>query len=362
MTPRERVMTALRRGQPDMVPWVEGSIEEEIQIKIMQGRTDFTPGDLCRALGMDGFGYPFPTAGKAVASQARQSAMSTKDAWYYPQNVTFQFVPPWIAEMGVEASTGRTFIKQGLLTSRESLKLFDEFLPDPNHQARYEQVAKWIEQYREDYAVFAGIRLGTSSTFESMGLEAFSLMMFEDPDLVKEVHRRFSEWSAIVVQNLNKLDIDFIWAYDDTADTRAPWVSMEMYEEFIQPYQRIVTDQIKKPWVYHSDGNVLPILDGILKLGMSALHPIEPSAMDINKVKEKYGSKVCIIGNIDLDYTLTVGTPEEVEAEVKDRIEKIGKGGGYIISSANSLTNYCKIENIQAMARTIEKYRRYDGK
>ncbi len=86
MTPRERVMTALRRGQPDMVPWVEGSMEEEIQIEIMGGRTDYTPGDLCRALGMDGFGYPFPTGGKATASQALQAATSMKDSYYYPVN------------------------------------------------------------------------------------------------------------------------------------------------------------------------------------------------------------------------------------------------------------------------------------
>src|ERR1017187_1015574 len=69
MTPKERVMTALRRGQPDMVPWVENDIEEEIQIKVMKGRTDFTPGELCRTLGMDGFGYHFPTGGKATAGQ-----------------------------------------------------------------------------------------------------------------------------------------------------------------------------------------------------------------------------------------------------------------------------------------------------
>ena len=354
-------MTALRRGQPDMVPWVEGSMEDEIQIKIMGGRTDYTPGELCRTLGMDGFGGHFPTSGKASASQAAAGA-SMKESYYHPRNVTFQFVPPWIAEMGFDKTNGRTYVKQGLLTSRDSLKLFDEFLPDPDHQARYDQVAKWIEQYREDYAVFAGIRLGTASTFESMGLEAFSIMMFEEPDLVREVHRRFSEWSARVVENLNKLDIDFIWAYDDHADTKAPWVNMEMYEEFIQPYQMIVAKQIKKPWVFHSDGNILPILDGLLKLGMSGLHPIQPSAMDINKIKAEYGGKVCIIGNIDLDYTLTRGTQEDVEREVRDRIEKIGKGGGYIISSANSITNYCKPENIRAMARTVEKYRRYNGK
>jgi len=362
MTPKERVMTALRRGQPDMVPWVENDIEEEIQIKVMKGRTDYTPGELCRALGMDGFGYHFPTGGEATAGQSLQSGASMKETYYNPRKITFDFVPPWIAEMGVDTPSGRTYVKRGLLTSRDSLKLFDEFLPDPNHQARYDQVAKWIAQYREDFAVFARIRLGTASTFESMGLDVFSVMMFDEPDLVKEVHRRFSEWSARVVENLNKLDIDFIWANDDHADTKAPWVNTEMYEEFIQPYQMIVTKQIKKPWIFHSDGNLFPILDSLMKLGMTGLHPIQPAAMDINKVKAMYGNKVCIIGNIDLDYTLTLGTPEEVEREVKDRIEKIGKGGGYIISSANSITDYCKLENVWAMAKTIEKYRRYQTK
>ncbi len=97
-----------------------------------------------------------------------------------------------------------------------------------------------------------------------------------------------------------------------------------------------------------------------MTLGMNGLHPIQPSAMDIKRVKAEYGDKVCIAGNIDLDYTLTLGSPEEVEREVKDRIENIGKGGGYIISSANSLTDYCKLENVWAMSKAIGKYRRYE--
>jgi uroporphyrinogen decarboxylase len=81
--------------------------------------------------------------------------------------------------------------------------------------------------------------------------------------------------------------------------------------------------------------------------------------MDIDTLKQKYGDRVCIVGNIDLDYTLPRGTEAEVEAEVKDRIEKVGKGGGYMISSANSITDYCKLENVWAMSRAIGKYRTY---
>jgi uroporphyrinogen decarboxylase len=101
----------------------------------------------------------------------------------------------------------------------------------------------------------------------------------------------------------------------------------------------MVAREIKKPWIFHSDGNLFPILDGLVTLGMNAIHPVQPSAMDINQLKARYGDRVCIVGNIDLDYTLTRGTPEETEAEVKDRIEKVGKGGGYMISSANSITD-----------------------
>ena len=49
----------------------------------------------------------------------------------------------------------------------------------------------------------------------------------------------------------------------------------------------IVADAIKKPWIFHSDGNLFPILDGLLKLGMNAIHPMQPSAMDINKMKAR---------------------------------------------------------------------------
>ena len=100
-------------------------------------------------------------------------------------------------------------------------------------------------------------------------------------------------------------------------------------------------------------------VDGLVQLGMNAIHPVQPSAMDINDLKARYGDRVCIVGNIDLDYTLPRGTEAEVEAEVKDRIERVGKGGGYMISSANSITDYCKVENVRAMAQAIRKYGTY---
>ena len=60
---------------------------------------------------------------------------------------------------------------------------------------------------------------------------------------------------------------------------------------------------------------------------------------------------MCLWGNIDLNYTLTQGTPEEVDAAVKQRIREIAPGGGYICASANSIMPSCKKENIHAIGR-----------
>jgi uroporphyrinogen decarboxylase len=80
--------------------------------------------------------------------------------------------------------------------------------------------------------------------------------------------------------------------------------------------------------------------------------------MDIRAVKRKYGQKICVIGNVDLNI-LAMGTPEETEREVRELIRDLGPGGGYMISSGNSLASYLKPECVLAMAQAIRKYGRY---
>ncbi|SMD14399.1 uroporphyrinogen decarboxylase [Desulfocicer vacuolatum DSM 3385] len=120
-----------------------------------------------------------------------------------------------------------------------------------------------------------------------------------------------------------------------------------------------IIDIINLPWAYHSDGKLDAVMDDLVSLGMKAINPFQPDVMDIKAMKEKYGDKIAVWGNIDLHYTLTRGTVDEVIEEVKTRFREVGPGGGYIISSGNTLTDYCKIENVLAMIDTIDKYREY---
>ena len=80
--------------------------------------------------------------------------------------------------------------------------------------------------------------------------------------------------------------------------------------------------------------------------------------MDIRAFKRDYGDKVCIIGNVNVN-TLSMGTPEETYAEVRDLIRDLAPGYGYIVSSGNSVPNYTKPENVLALARAIEAFGKY---
>lgn len=146
---------------------------------------------------------------------------------------------------------------------------------------------------------------------------------------------------------------------DDLAWNKAPFISPKVFREFFLPHMKEVAQTIKKPWVFHSDGNIAPILEDLIELNMDALHTIQPDVMDISEVKEKYGDKLCLTGNTDLHYTLTRVTTEYVTSEVEERIRAAGKNGGYIISSAMTLADYCKPENVLAMADAIKDYGEY---
>jgi uroporphyrinogen decarboxylase len=111
--------------------------------------------------------------------------------------------------------------------------------------------------------------------------------------------------------------------------------------------------------VYHSDGKLDTILQDIIDIGFDGLTPIEPGAMDIVAVKRQVQGRLCLLGNVDLSYTLTRGTPQEVAAEVKGLIGAVAPGGGYCLSSANSIPDYVPFENYMAMREAWVRYSPY---
>jgi uroporphyrinogen decarboxylase len=95
-----------------------------------------------------------------------------------------------------------------------------------------------------------------------------------------------------------------------------------------------------------------------LSVGVGALHPNEKGAMDIRAVKRQYGDRLCVLGNVDLNL-LGMGSPDAVDQEVKELIRDVAPGGGYVVTSGNSLAAYLLPDNVRALGTAVQKYGRY---
>jgi uroporphyrinogen decarboxylase len=96
----------------------------------------------------------------------------------------------------------------------------------------------------------------------------------------------------------------------------------------------------------------------LISLGIAGLHPNEKGAMDIRAMKREHGNRICLLGNVDLNI-LGLGTPQDVQQEVYELIQDVGPGGGYIVTSGNTLAGYLRPENVLALSRAVQAYGRY---
>jgi uroporphyrinogen decarboxylase len=188
----------------------------------------------------------------------------------------------------------------------------------------------------------------------------FSIALYHNRSLLEKMMDIFIEWNFIVIERLQQIGgIDFFMTPNDMAFKTGPFVSPVIFREFFLPRMQVVADTIKLPWAFHSDGDLNLVMDDLLTLGMNAINPIESPGMNLKEAKYNWGDKVCLWGNVDLHHALTLGTVEEVETEVTRCMNEGAPGGGYICASSNSITNYCKVENVRAMINAIQKYGTY---
>ncbi len=343
MTPCERVLAALRHEEVDQIPWIEGIVGNGIA-----GAVCGEPIRMEWSVAPSGFSVM--PGDQQAEEQKKANRVLGKD------NLQFSAFAPIFCHRMQKADDGSpVLVGDGMIKTGADFDAIFK-LPSPKDADFVDNARKFIA-HKDEYCACACIRLGIGATLLSMGLEAFSYAMVDDPQLIADIHDGYADWTAEVVPILEDVGFDVIWAFDDVAFNSGPVFRPTFYKEYILPKEKEIAATFTKPLITHSDGNMTPLLDAWLELGQQAIHPIQPDVMDINMVKQKYGDRVAIVGNIFMS-DLVYKEPTEIEMQVRDRIEKIGAGGGYIISSSNSLTDDMKPENIIAMRDAIRKYGR----
>ena len=419
VTPRERIETACRHEEPDVLPIDFGGgsqtgIHVGVVYRLRQALKLDPPGtpvkvvepyqmlgeiadDLgdyigCDAVPLQGpgtmFGYPAIEYKKFVWPDGTPTLVPIDfNTEFEPDGRLFQYpdgdrsVPP----SGVMPRGGSFFdamIRQEPLDetalrvedNTEEFVVFDDAVFD-----HYRREAERLSEL-SDRAVFCGMG---GLTFGDISLVPATFL--KRPKGIRDVTewyvstaarkpfiRAVFEYQAeIAVENLKRLyqavgnRISIIQTNGtDFGTQNGPFLSEKAYRELYLPYQKRVNGWIHQNtnWktFMHCCGGVAPLLDAIAEAEFDILNPVQCSAkgMDAKWLKKEYGDRFVFWGGgVDTQKTLPFGTPDEVRDQVKERIDIFAPGGGFVFNATHNVLVNTPIDNILALIETIRKYR-----
>jgi uroporphyrinogen decarboxylase len=137
-------------------------------------------------------------------------------------------------------------------------------------------------------------------------------------------------------------------------------ISPRMWREIFKPWYRRLFDRAHQYGLHtmlHTCGNVSAIIGDLIDVGMDALNPLQPTAMDAVAIAAEFKGKVTFCGGVDVQYFIVNSTPEQVEQGIQRLIDIFdGPDGGFIIAPANSIMPETPLENVQTMFHAMREY------
>ena len=343
LTGAERIFKTLQLQEPDRVPHFELGVDLKVREKIL-------PGSSYRNF-IDYFDWDAVCIDDRLLPGWRAETLDASGKHFRDQWGTIRRVTSEAIAHPVEAAV-------------KSEKDLDTWRPpDPDESWRYEVLAKLAKRYKGQKAIIAVFADPFNVANDVRGATDHFMDFVRNPSLVDRLARLIRDYYLKYIRNCIEAGADIIFIAGDYATTKWPMLSQEHLAKHVIPVLKALVEATKSQGAYvlkHTDGNIWPIFDMILDTGIHGINPIDPSAgMDLGKTKEKYGHRVCLMGNVDCGYTLTWGTPEEVREEVKRCIRQAARGGGFICMSSNTIHSAVKPENYVEMVKAIHEYGKY---
>jgi uroporphyrinogen decarboxylase len=238
--------------------------------------------------------------------------------------------------------------------------------PDVLAPYRWGAVAEGAERWHErGYAVCAGPPGSCDgSLFETSwylrGQEALLIDFLENPDLATAILDTVNNTMIEAARRLAQAGVDVLRLGDDVGSQQTMLMSPATWREWLKPRlgHLIRVAKAMKPDVlvfFHSDGYIEPIIPDLIEVGVDVLNPVQPECMDPALIKREYGKDLAFWGTIGTQTTMPFGTPEQVRATVKERIETVGPQG-LLLAPTHVLEPDVAWENVVAFVEAVEEY------
>lgn len=382
MTSRERVLAVLNHEVPDRVPIVIGvSNATGIKMSTYQGIKR-----LENIQAPDEYIYQWPELGTAKIDEATMQRLlsdvrGVRDihpAETLERNQTRDPHSPFIDSWGSgqsEVSPGEWFPGIHPLKEATTIQDLEEYpgwpdMKDPTRVAHVPAAAAALAEANQ-YAILATpwLLFPLERAFAMQGMDTFLLNLAIYPDfaraLLEKTAQLCKELMGPFLEALGE-NVDIIKIGDDLGTQDSLLMSPNMYREILKPihadYISFIKERTKAKLFFHTDGDVVPLIDDFIEMGVDILNPIQTSAgkmADLTGLKKRFGKNIIFCGGIDTQRVLPEGTQEEVRNEVKRVIQLLGEGGGYMVSSVHTIMNDVPPENVLAMVDAVEEYGHY---
>jgi uroporphyrinogen decarboxylase len=200
------------------------------------------------------------------------------------------------------------------------------------------------------------------NSWQPLGFERFTVALRKERDFLKRMIKFYEDHYCMMIEAWADAGVPGFVYTDDQAFRSGPMINPKYMKELYTDSFCRITDtahRLGMKIIVHSCGKVYDLLEWWADCGFDGVHALEPTAeVEIAKVKEMVGDRMCLVGNIDITHILVDAAKEEVFEDVRRHIRDAGKGGGYMIAPTNSHPDM-SIERIRWMLEATEKYGRY---
>jgi len=354
MKARERVWAALNHEAPDRCP-LQISFTPEFANRL---RADMHIDDL-QAHNPHGGGNTYELE-RALGEDLLLTSVGWANSYYMDDKA---YVDEW--GVGWDVHPYETPFGTGHYTEMVSHPLAaDEAInsyaaPDPSRPELYTDAAQAIRDFKDEYWI-VGVTVTTilETAWALRGLEQMLLDLVVDTDLANTLLDIPYHYHLTAAKKLVELGVDMIWTGDDIGAQQEMMISPQMWRKYLKPRMATFIAELKAinpdlKVAYHSDGNIRRIIPELIEIGLDVLNPIQPASMDPQQIKKAFGDRLCFWGTIDEQQTLPFGTPDDVTAEVRQRLQTIGRDGGLILAPTHHVQLDTPLENFWAMVNAV---------
>lgn len=371
MLPKERIIAALEHREGDRVPIGENGADWEI-VEMALGRPTYYRSkwkewlaewegrreevvesykrdlvDLTRVFEWDYVAVPLVPGRR---QEYEMPEMLGNYTWRDAKGRVWRYSP----ETG-----GHPLLVEGPPMTLDDLAVPDKVQID---ESQLEVIRHVVKKMGDTHFVLGRAPDGTFPWAETVGMEAFLVRMMIDPEFTAKAIEAYMKTSLAWIDAIADTGVDGILVATDYCDNHGPIMGPRLFRQYVLPAFADTAKAIHakgKYFLKHTDGNMWSVLDDMVAAGMDGWQGIQPRiGMDMKVLKEKYAGKLCLFGGVDC-WTLTMGTPVEVEEETKYAIRHAAPGGGLVLTSGNTLQIGTKWENYAAMRAAAREFGRY---